>query len=810
MKRNYYLLVLFLFVLLIANCDRTGVNVIFYLSSDLSKNEPGEAEIRINDEYFKSLDRHGDAKVTYKANPGEVLDVKFKKIGYIAQTDFQYTVKIDNNKINRVIRFKKPKVKPEPVKVPQKVKPQSVSTKIVFVAENNLSGVEIYLGDEILGKTNNTGKFQWEITTVDTVMKTLNFKVLYDGDLKLNTMPKDLSFVTGKKSIVKNIKITGHVIQTPVIELTMYNKADNAPLKNIKVKFSDSEEILITGQNGLLRYQIKENRYMSSVGLEIIEPKNLIIDSGYEPIVIRPELPQTIKMEVFGQISFVIRFTVENFTNDKLKGVKITVDKKDYKTNNRGNVSIPINSLTRTYEIKLSKSKYEDFTTTVTPIEQVTDLSTIRLKGITAYIFVQDSLSRKVIPYVKIIEKGEVLERTDANGRAQIAVYLNTPTKLEFVPRSEEEYSILKKELIFHSSGETKVIRLLPRPYEFNWNFINQDGAPLEDVMIRYGAREYHSDNRGKVTIETHRLAGGEQSKEEWFEFSYRGYSDKYPVDIETGKKVYNIRKTISSTLQVTISSVPPGADVIVYNAGGNIVTQGTAPFNASIEPGFYRIHGKMGELSVDKTENISKNDQNVTLNMEDPIAKIIQLYQEQKYRQVVEFYDQPMNQQNINRKHPQYCQAMNAVYVSYGKLDSQEHKKKAVGIGEQMYNDQCIAEIKPWFLKNLAYLYSSISEWDKADEYYELANMERYLVKDSRRAEFYADCLYYRVVARVEFAGVSSNFINESEKRLYLQKTGDLLTEFEQLAVSHGLDYRNYENLNRQIKQGEIDAGSN
>ena len=126
------------------------------------------------------------------------------------------------------------------------------------------------------------------------------------------------------------------------------------------------------------------------------------------------------------------------------------------------------------------------------------------------------------------------------------------------------------------------------------------------------------------------------------------------------------------------------------------------------------------------------------------------------------------------------------------------------------MYNDQCIAETKPWFLKNLAYLYSSISEWDKADEYYELANMERYLVKDSRRAEFYADCLYYRVVARVEFAGVSSNFINESEKRLYLQKTGDLLTEFEQLAVSHGLDYRNYENLNRQIKQGEIDAGSN
>lgn len=799
------ILVLAIGVLSWLSCNvNKKIKVSIYLSSELAPGEPGEAEIYINNVFTKSTDKFGNAAIKYDALPGDILTITFKKENAVSKSDFSYTVNNNQNEINKILKFK---WTPPPPPPPEVIEPREVTTIFEFEAANNLAGISILLDGHVIGATADNGKFRYQVITLDNEKRALSFAVEMTG-MEIKTNPQNLNFMTGQKNARQRIQLTGIVSHSSVLHLKFINQADNAPLRNIKIKFSDSDNTFSTDGNGEIIYRIEEKEYNKSVGIEIIEPSDLVITSGYTPIVIRTDMSPQISMELFGKITYVIKAKVKNFSGENLNGVKVVVGDAEYKTNSNGNVSIPIQSLSKAYEITFSKTRYQDFTTSVTPTGNVTDIGTITLQGISATIYVQDSLTQKPIPYVKVIEGGNTLERTNSDGRVQIAVLLNTPMNLEFEPRNADEYERDRRKFVFRQPDETKIVRLLPKPFEFVLTFRTAGGAPVTDVIVNYDNRQYRSNESGKISITRYALPGN--SSEQWFEYSFRGVTENMPVDIMEGKKIYEVSKTISTVLNVRLVSNPPGATIKVYNVNHKILADKVAPYSMELEPGIYQMEAVAGQITVNRRVTVSSNNQEVVISVDDPIARIITLYQNQQYQQVVEFYEDPLNQQNIVRTHEKYCDAINAIYISYGKISGQENKHKAVTIGEKMVIENCIADRKPFFLKNLALLYNSIGEWKKADEYYEKANNERYLVPSENRASFSSDCVYYRIVARVEYMRNPGNFSSNTEKCLYLQTTEDLLTEFNQLAVNYGLDYRNSNQLNAMINEEQSNANCN
>lgn len=794
---------LFVFIASSVSCDfGKKVEVIIDIETALEPDEPGRATVIIDNEKREYLNEYGRIFLSVKKKVDDILKIRFEKEGYYALDAIVYKIKPEGNYIKRRISFRK-KVLP---KTPEPGPIKTVVMTADFITRPKLAGVNIYLNDEKIGITNSAGIYHWETEAPADEKGQLLFRVEHSV-FDLVTTPQKLVIKKGA-DVKKRFIIVPHVRKTPFVKVKVLNNVDQTPLENVKLRFSDSDKSVITNKNGIAEYKIRETTYKKEVNLKITEPQDLVIVDGFKPINITNDMPDNIDIVLRCKATFIIKIAFENLSGEKLADVRVSVQGgKTYKSDKNGRVKIPVNRLHKKYILKISKIKYQDITKEVIPDKPINDYGVIRLRGVTGIVIVEDSLSKRPVPFVNVFERGKNIGQTGSNGRVTVGVLLNMPMKLKFVPADPGTYQEMTRTLIFKSSGEVKRIRMKPQPYNFKFHFVSAaGGGPVEGVEVKYKMLRKLSDSNGSVQINTYDITKKDGSVDNSFKIAYKSYQTEYRCNIKPQKRVYQLPDIyIPTKVNITIKTVPPGGELKVFDNQGNIVIQGREPLTGAVLPDLYRVEGQYGGTVANRQYMIS-DDSVIVFSIFNPIDLIIQKYEQGAYNQVVEIFEDPDNQDRIRRQDENYCKALDYVFKAYAQLNGDENKAKAVEIGERLINERCVTN-DPYFLFNLAGRYKELGKWEKADEYYEKAHNGRIFVQTADRLQFVADCLYFRVDVRVERILSPGAFSDNTAKCLYLETTKNLWDEFIQLANNRGLDFKQADYLKQKIDEGMRDA---
>jgi len=209
-------------------------------------------------------------------------------------------VKAQGNYKRKQIAFQPPP-EPEPKTEPK----TEISIKVDFITTPQIADVNIYMGDEKIGATNNSGTYHWEASAAADEKGQIQFRVDH-STFNLKTVPQQLTITTQGADINKRFTIIPHVQKTSLVKAQLINSIDKMPLSNIELRFSDSNESLLTDKNGMIEYLIQETTYKKDVNIEIIKPNNLFIVDGFKPITIVPDMPENIDMIIGCKVSGVI------------------------------------------------------------------------------------------------------------------------------------------------------------------------------------------------------------------------------------------------------------------------------------------------------------------------------------------------------------------------------------------------------------------------------------------------------------------------------------------------------------------------
>ncbi|MBU4444064.1 hypothetical protein KJ656_03135, partial [bacterium] len=630
-------IIISLFILVIGSisCDLISkkVEVFIDIETYLKPGEPCKVTVIIDNENKFFLDENGKGFWTIKKKLNDIINIRFEKEGYTAIDTITYKVKPEGNYIKKRIAFRKVIVAPPPSPEPEKK--TEISIKIDFNTKPQIAGVNIYRGDEKIGVTDSSGVYHWETTAAVDEKGQIQFRVDH-APFNLKTVPQQLLVTHQGVDIKKRFTIIPHVQKTPLIKAQLINIVDKMPLPNIELRFSDSNDSLITDKDGMIEYKIQETTYKNNVNLDIIDPTDLIIVDGFKPITITTDIPDNIDMVLQCKVSFVIKMAFENLSGEKLSGVNVSVQGGEtHQSDRNGHVKIPINSINRKYVLNISKIKYQDVQKEVVPDKRINDYGVIELRGVTGVIIVEDSLSNKPVPFVSIYEDGKNIGQTGSDGRVIVGVFLNTPMKLEFIPSELKTYQKGVKTLKFNHSSEIKRIKLKPQPYDFTFNFMSDVGrGPVEGVDVKYKMLQKQSDSKGNVQIRTYDILTKNGSIDNSFKIAYKSYETEYKCNITPDVRIYKIPTIYLPTrVKVTIKTNPPGGTLKVFDGQGNIVLEGNDPLIEEILPDLYRIEGQFGETIASRQFMIS-DDMEIVFPIFNPIDLIIQKYNSGAYSQ--------------------------------------------------------------------------------------------------------------------------------------------------------------------------------
>jgi len=772
-------------------CGQKKIEVIFVIDAKLKSSEPEMAEVYINDIRKGTLlgSKSITISETYKVR--EILTVRFRKAGWKSTSDFSYEVKSSGNVIIRTIEFEKMIALPPP----------STESKISleFISDVNLRGIKIYRDDQLIGETNASGRFEYNTTVSSDERSKMSFHVKLEG-VVFETIPKNMSIQLTGADIRQQYRIIPSIQNPPTISLKLINQRDGSPLDNVTIGFSDSQEKITTNNQGILQYQIQEARIGKQISISIIDPPDLVIISGYQPITIYPGMDNNIQMDLLCKVSMVIKITVQDLSNNPLSEAIVEVDGRQYQTNHNGNCTIPIDQLKIPYTIKVSKLRFESTVTNVIPTTRICEAGIIKLRGITGIITVQDLITSKPVPFVDIYERGVYLGQTDVNGRKTLSIYLNTPMTLEFRPTDSGNYPTRIVTVTFNKSSDLQIIKLEPYPYLFNFAFTNDNLSPLEGVQVKYKDIDKKSGPDGKLSISTHDINQPSGNVDNTFFIQYKLYKSSYKPLVTDRQKVYNFPQyIISDMVNIQITTVPPGGNIDIFDNSGKNVLNGKSPVSGSVEPGIYKVVAVLGDFKSITNYTVS-SDTTIQI-ISDPIAQILSLYSQTKYADVVQIYDKSKGA--LDKKNSNYCEALNDVFKSAGHI---KNNGKAAQVAELMVTEQCVSK-DPYFFYNLASIYYGLSEWKKADDYFEQAYNQRTFFSPSDVLQKGTDCLYFRVLARTEIIK-QGGFESNEAKCTYLQDTQALLDRFKNVALSNGLNLKNTGNLNANLYQEKKEAG--
>jgi len=764
----YVILMIFGVMLFGISCSRE-FDVTLIVTQHLSDNaEPKKVEIFVNDKKIGEIYGNNSEVFYISGNKeGDRIKVRYSKDGYVPNDEPFFIVSKQKNVFKHRVSFT-PKNR-------RKINAE-------FISEPKIKGIRIFIGDEQVGQTNANGTFVYEKLLEQAEERILKFRLEKEG-LTFRTNPDNLE-INSQEVLGKIFVITTYIDKPVTFNLQVNDYLSSKPLPGVQIKFSDGGTATTNG-NGLLSYNIQERRCLSRIEYRIVQPDNVVVVEGYQPVVLNSEISgKILSNSLKCRIDYVFKICVQNLAGDPLQDAEISVSpsipgaRKIPKTDEKGNVVIPISTLNQIYKLSVSKSYYQTMDLQEKPSSFITDLGIIRLRGLTGTVIVVDSLTNKPINEVNIYRDGNKIAQTNNSGRANFGINLHTPMILKFEVPESEEYPEISKEIKFTKPSDIITVKMRPRPFIFYFSIQNQNGVPIRGANISHPNVSVRSDSRGIARIELFAVGNTET-----FTITSGLQSQNFRQSINSTIRNYRIPPIIfSNIISVTLRSTPPNANIELFDNTNTSLARGDEPLVVQVIPGHYRVVASLGNARVEKTVELSTPDQIETIDVQDPIDLIIQKFRNKNWNEVVRIYENEKNR--ITPSNNDYCGALDCVFKSYAQLRRMED---AVQVAELRISDRCIGN-DPIFLKNLGKINYDIGNWEKSADYYEKALSYIAYIPSNSIINFQAECLYFQASAKLEYI-TNNRSMTPAAKCGPLKATRDIFDEYEKVQRDNSLN---------------------
>lgn len=717
----------------------------------------------------------------------------FELEGYLSLSDGSKSFTTYDDDYNLIVKFEKQKAKEKKI-------------HITFSSEPILSNIEVFTNDKLQGKTDENGKYIYSKVFPIESNEELSFSLKhadYDLDYPLDFQGKSL--INNKKTVVIKPLIRNNFEYS----YQFVNIADNTPLadiqfvtKNEKKYKSDSDgKIIIKIERPVLGFKMGGNIKNKNISSSQ-ELKDIILDNMSKPV-------EFIKVQC--KTVYFAEIIVKDNRGKDINRAELTVNgKRSGFTNNEGKAHVKFSRLGETIKLKISKSLYIDSELEFTPTSKIEKIDIV-LQISTGVITVIDSLSKVPVQYVDVILNKKVIAQTTDQGQATFPIALGKEYQFKLRP-STEAYINKTTSLNFKHQNDRKIIKLKPRPKKFILLMQTDSSIPIKDVQVAYKRRLYNSDSRGIVIIENDNPTFPVEMR-----ISYGLFSQNLRIVEEVDTYTYERIVSIASSITVTFTSSgflaeESKAYIKVSNNLGNIVKEGRAPLNATLEPGLYKVIAETNDRSVEKQIQIRQADQTVNIDMSDPLAMLKQYFSARDYQRVKDLFEQQYSD-IITREYSQdnnkagFCELTKILGITYGNLND---NIKAAKYMEMQVNNDCIAE-NPNFYYNLALILYRKGEYERSVKYFNEAYMAKSYFSDQVRAKKAGDCKYYSANAMYQHYVINflqSNIGSASSRCSILGLASDYLDEFIFIADENLLDYKQTESLKNKLFNAKIDEG--
>ncbi len=786
-------------------CPWCTSTITFILDSDLKRGEPPVAKIIINGEHIASTDEEGKVRFRYKAKIGERLKVAFKKETltkdkYVSLSDFEIFVREKEEFVEREIKFRFKKYVPPVV---------WYDVSLNFQSKVKIPST-IYLNGDSIGILNESGIFSYNkrFNEIDRVR--LEFEV-NSPEFDITTDPEVLVYNVNR-NISGIINIYAFLKETPIVQLKLINEATDEPLKDIDVKFSDSEESIHTDGFGMATYHI-QNRRIGETITYVLPQKYVLIRSGYEKIKLAPEMPDTLKYVLLCEASYAVRLVVVNLDGDPISGVDVTLEDQHETTNRNGEVSFEISRIDQLYNVKIEKDRYRGFSREIAPQDFVTT-DTFRMDAIYGKLLVVDSLTSEPVPYVDIFEGSQTAGQTGSNGKARINILLNKPLKLSLRPPPKSVYLSKQTEVVFKKVNSMEKVIISRKPYIFSFSVKNDKGRSIKGSIIEHRGRTYKTDKKGQAKIKLFVVV---PKQREEFEITYGRYRDKHFVSTEKERYEYERKIIIGLKARIVIKTSPEGGDIRVINELGKEEARGQSPLTVELDYGTYRfVASDESGTQVEITEEVIANRDEgnpIVIDLTNPVVQIKSFYNQGDYIRVTRTYETRKQQIHyiLDNQEPysaQRCETLERIATSFGKVNKWGEAAEIM----KLQDDEGCNRTNPYFYRNFASILYNLGRWKKSADQFQKATLFLNYVPKDNRPEFHADCLYNQGKAMLNFFANQriGNEFREKEACDYLDDMSKVFDDFIYVVINNHLNPRevNIRSAKGKIHEWRTDNG--
>jgi hypothetical protein len=769
-------------------------------STELVKN----AKVNINGHNY--VFQNNILKLETENPDGKNITCVFTAESYISQSDTTlYLAPGLSEKHYTVIFVSEPKE--EEAAVAESVleavpKPWNVSIAINTIP--SINNIEIQIGNTTIGKTDASGRYKFSKT----------FQPGENGDIALDFSHSEYELdppsfkLKTTKNTTKTVTIKPRMKNDFEIEYTFLNQVNQQPIQDLEIKSSDGKWSGKSDSQGKIKITIPKPVLKQSLNFKI-QNSNI---SGTIPDFTIDGSKKGQTQNVLCKVSYVTRIKIKDSFGNSISSADVYANRKAIgKTNTNGEKSIPIDVLNAAVNLKINKRKFVPLETSFTPIEN-NALFEYTLNGSIGSIVVRDSVTQKPIQFVDVLENSQHIGATDQYGKLTFPVSLSENVKLELKPAADMGYKKKNIVIVFMDNNQQHDIILVPLPYQFVITVVSETNAPISGATISYKNRNYKSDKYGKITIEDYQPDNPVKLR-----VNYGLAKADLRISREEGKLLYERRQVISSRLKVHFSSYGNSdeenkAKMKIYNHANVLMKEGTAPFTAELEPGFYKVKSEADGRTLEQNININQNDQKIEINMVDKLQIIKKFYQEKNYAKAIEIYEGHKDEINFqypkDSKRSEFC-SLNDIM---GKCYSVEKKfEQAAEFMKSQIDDGCVFD-DPVFYYNTARIFYELGKWEDASDYYNLSFINRELFPADKRAQLAADCRYFQANALLnnyeEYRSNPRQNLTLSDKCRILKQAELAVNEFVLLATDNFLNMRNAAEIKNRIYSAKVTEG--